>query len=81
MRHLDRIDVHDQGARRGPALDGENPGHGGRVKRIGAQPVDCLRGKSDQPALADQGGRALYVHSGVSSLSSPAVLPVLRQTS
>ncbi len=81
-RHLDGIDVDDQRTGVRASLGGEDSRHGNRVQRVSSQAVDRLGGEGDEVSGADQPGGALYLrtHSGVSSLSSPAIFPVFRHT-
>src|ERR1019366_5230917 len=81
-RHLDGIHVDDQRAGARPALDGEDARHGLGIERVSAQAVHGLGGERYQASSQDQLGGAgdFRPHSGVSSLSSPAILPVLRHT-
>src|SRR5690349_1047757 len=86
-RHFDGLHVHDKRAGAGPPFGGGDALHCLGSERVGSETVYRLRGEGNQPASPDEGGSFLdagfcpSAHAGSSSLSSPAVLPVLRQTS
>ena len=58
-RRGDIRDMGDQRIERGPALGGIEPGHGLAVAGIGAEPVDRLGRKGDQPAGGEAARRRL----------------------
>ena len=48
------IQVHDHRVVRRTAFDFEDPSHRGRIRGVGAEPVDRLGRKHDQPAFAQR---------------------------
>ncbi len=59
LRRLDVRDMGDQRIEGRPALGGVEAGDGLAVARVGAEPIDGLGRKRDQPALAKAGGCGL----------------------
>ena len=46
--------MHDQRIEARPFLGGEHLGHGARIERIGAEPIDRLGGKGDDIAAGER---------------------------